>query len=294
MHAPVATAFLNAGINVICDKPLCTTSGDGESLVKLAQDKGVIFAVTYNYSGYPMVRQARAMVEAGDLGTIRVVQAEYPQDWLTEKLEDSGQKQASWRTDPARSGAGGCVGDIGTHAYHLASYVTGLEAESVLADLTTFVEGRPLDDNVHVMLRYAGGAKGMLWASQVAPGNENGLKLRVYGTKGGLEWRQEEPNTLWFAPFGEPPRKITRAGAGAGDAAGRVTRIPAGHPEGYLEGFANVYREVADAIIARRTGNAPDSAVQFPTVSDGLSGVRFIEAAVKSSAAGGVWTPLKP
>ncbi len=292
MHFPIAKAFIKAGINVICDKPLVTTTSEAKKLKKLVEDSGVIFAVTYNYSGYPVIRQAREMIANGELGEVRVVQAEYVQDWLTEKLEGTGVKQADWRTDPARSGAGGCVGDIGTHAYHLASYVSGLKAAQISADLTTFVPGRQLDDHVHVMLRYDGGAKGMLWASQVSPGNENGLALRIYGTKGGLEWRQEDPNYLWHTPFGQPKRLITRGGAGAGETAGRVTRVPPGHPEGYLEGFGNIYSEVAAAIKAKRTGAKPDGAVQYPTVDDGLSGVAFIEAAIKSSERDGRWVTL--
>src|SRR5256886_6507049 len=232
LHAPVATAFLQAGIHVICDKPLATTVPEARDLVRLTKQTGKLFAVTYNYTGYPLIRQARAMVAAGELGDIRVVQVEYAQDWLTERLEATGQKQAAWRTDPAQAGAGGALGDIGTHAYHLACLVTGLTLESVCADLTSFVPGRPLDDNAHILLRFDGGARGMLWASQVAPGNENGLRLRAYGTKGGLEWHQENPNELWWAPFGQPPRRLTRAGPRTGPAAARATRIPARPPEG--------------------------------------------------------------
>src|SRR5213082_248056 len=289
LHAPVATAFLRAGIHVICDKPLATTAAAARDLMRLTEQSGKIFAVTYNYTGYPMVRQARAMVAAGELGEIRVVQVEYAQDWLTERLEATGQKQAAWRTDPAQAGAGGALGDIGSHAYHLACFVTGLRLDALCADLTTFVSGRRLDDDAQILLRFQGGARGMLWASQVAPGNENGLRLRVYGTRGGLEWQQENPNELWHAPFGQPRRRLTRAGPGAGPAAARVTRIPAGHPEGYLEGFATIYTEVAHAIRAARGGQRPDGEVLFPTVADGLHGVEFIEAAVKSSTNGAIW-----
>jgi predicted dehydrogenase len=289
MHAPVATAFLNAGIHVICDKPLALTAAEARDLVKLVRKTGKIFALTHNYTGYPMIRQARAMIAAGELGTIRVVQAEYAQDWLTEPLEKTGQKQARWRVDPKKSGAGGALGDIGTHAYNLACFVTGLKLEALLADLTTFVKGRRLDDNDNILLRFKGGAKGMIWASQVAPGNENGLRLRVYGTKGGLEWEQENPNALRFAPFGEAPRMITRGGHSAGPEAARVTRIPPGHPEGYLEGFANLYTEIAGAIHAARNKKKPDPSPSFPTVEDGLAGMEFIEAAVASSKAGGRW-----
>jgi predicted dehydrogenase len=292
MHAPVAKAFLKAGIHVISDKPLALNVKEAKELVALAKKTGRIFAVTHNYTGYPMIRQARAMIAAGELGELRLVQAEYIQDWLTEAVEKTGQKQAGWRTDPKRSGAGGALGDIGTHAYNLACFVTGLTLDSLLADLTAFVKGRKLDDNDNVLLRWKGGAKGMLWASQVAVGNENGLTLRVYGTKGGISWRQEDPNYLWFTPFGQPPRKITRGGAGSGPEAGRLTRVPSGHPEGYLEGFANIYTEVARAIRAARTGEKLDPAVVFPTVEDGLKGMEFIEAAVKSSAKGGVWVKV--
>jgi predicted dehydrogenase len=293
MHYPPAKAFLEAGIHVICDKPLTSNLADAKKLAALVKKTGKVFVLTHNYTGYPMVRQAREMVQKGVLGDIRVVQAEYPQDWLTEKIEDSGAKQAVWRTDPKQSGAGGAVGDIGTHAYNLARFVTGLELDRLAADLTSFVKGRPLDDNVSVLLRFKSGAKGMLWASQVAPGNENGLKLRVYGTKGGLEWTQADPNYLWYTPFGEPKRLITRGGAGAGEAAGRVTRIPPGHPEGYLEGFANIYAEAARAIrAARRKGGKPPKDVIFPTVEDGVEGVAFIEACVKSSKKNGAWTKL--
>ncbi len=290
VHFPAAKAFLEAGIHVICDKPMTVTSVEAEELVKVAKDNNRILAVTYNYSGYPMIRQARAMVANGDLGKIRVVQAEYVQDWLTEAVEETGQKQASWRTDPSQSGAGGCVGDIGTHAYHLACFVTGLEAISLCADLTIFVDGRRLDDNAHIMLRFGNGARGMLWASQVAPGNENNLQLRVYGDKAGLSWRQENPNELIFSPLGEPPRTITRGGAGAGSEAAAVTRTPAGHPEGYLEGFATLYREIAESIRAARDGGTTDA--PFPRGIDGAKGVAFIEATVQSSTAGAVWVDL--
>jgi predicted dehydrogenase len=293
LHFPVSKAFMEAGIHVICDKPLVHTSREAKALIELEKKTGLIFALTHNYSGYPMIRQAREMVEAGALGEIRVVQSEYPQDWLTTKLEDEGHKQAGWRTDPKITGIGGCVGDIGTHAYQLACFVSGLMLDSLSADLSTFVKGRKVDDNVHIMLRFKGGAKGMLWASQVAPGNENGLRLRVYGTKGGLDWTQADPNYLWFTPFGEPKQLITRGGAGSGAAAARVTRVPPGHPEGYLEGFANIYAEVARAIKAKRDGRKSwDKDVQFPGLEDGAKGVAFIEAAVKSSKGNGKWVKV--
>lgn len=292
MHAPAAKAFLEAGIHVICDKPMTISVEEAKDLVALVEKSGKLFVLTHNYTGYPMIRQARAMVAAGDLGDIRLVQAEYPQDWLTEAAERSGSKQAEWRTDPKRSGAGGAIGDIGTHAYNLAAFVSGLETDELLAQLSTFVEGRALDDDVQILLRYKGGARGMLWASQVAVGNENGLKLRIYGSKGGLEWTQADPNYLWFTRFGEPKQLITRAGAGAGAAAARVSRVPSGHPEGYLEGFATIYAEAARAIRAARDGGKPDAEVIYPTVQDGLAGMQFIEAAVASSNAGNVWTKV--
>ena len=292
MHAPVAKAFLKAGIHVICDKPLTLNLKEALSLEKAVKQSGRIFALTHNYTGYPMIRHARAMVAAGELGQLRLVQAEYPQDWLTEKIEDTGQKQAVWRNDPKRAGAGGCLGDIGTHAYNLACFVSDLELDSLSADLTSFVKGRKLDDNVHIMMRFKGGAKGMLWASQVAPGNENNLKLRVYGTKGGLEWYQEHPNQLIWSPLNQPPRTLSRGTGSANAAAARMTRVPPGHPEGYLEGFANIYTEVAAAIRAARAKKKPDAAVMFPTVEDGVAGIAFVEAAVKSSAKNGKWTKV--
>ena len=298
MHWPAAKAFLDAGIHVICDKPLTSSLADARKLAALVEKSGCLFVLTHNYTGYPMIRQAREMVSRGELGEIRVVQAEYPQDWLTEKAEDSGSKQAAWRTDPKQSGVGGATGDIGTHAYNLARFVTGLELDSLAADLDAFVPGRRLDDNAHVMLRFKGagggrGAKGMLWASQVAPGNENGLKLRVYGTKGGIEWVQADPNYLWYTPLGQPKRLITRAGAGAGPAAARMTRVPSGHPEGYLEGFANIYAEAARAIrAARKKGGKVPKDVTYPTVQDGVEGVAFVEACVRSSARNGAWVKL--
>ncbi|UOA28934.1 Gfo/Idh/MocA family oxidoreductase [Pseudosulfitobacter sp. DSM 107133] len=290
VHYPAAREFLKRGIHVICDKPLTSTLADAKKLVAAAEKSDALFVLTHNYTGYPMVRQAREMVRQGDIGNLRVVQVEYPQDWLTDAVEADGSKQAEWRTDPERSGAGGCVGDIGTHAYNLARFVTGLQLESLAADLSTFVEGRRLDDNVHVMLRFDGGAKGMLWSSQVAPGNENGLRLRVYGDKGGLEWAQEDPNYLWFTPFGAPKRLLTRNGAGATAGNQGASRIPPGHPEGYLEGFANIYNEAADLIVAARDGKTPDHLL--PTVQDGLEGVAFIDACVRSSKRDAAWVKL--
>jgi predicted dehydrogenase len=292
LHHPVASAALDAGFHVICDKPLATTVAEADDLVRRSAAARRIFAVTYNYSGYPMVRQARAMMTRGEIGPLRVVQVEYPQGWLAGSLEATGQKQAAWRTDPAFSGPGGAIGDIGSHAFHLVCFVTGQMPQSVLADLTTFVQGRRVDDNAHVLLRFVDGARGMLWASQVAYGHENALRLRVCGERGTLEWMQEEPDRLWFTPADQPKRLLTRGGAAMGPEAGRVARIPAGHPEGYLEGFANLYAEIARAILAARVGAPAAIDVMFPTAADGALGVRFIAACIRSSGADSRWVLL--
>ncbi|TPW27955.1 Gfo/Idh/MocA family protein [Pararhizobium mangrovi] len=292
LHASAAKAFLNAGIHVICDKPMTVSVSEAEELVELVRSSGKLFILTHNYTAYPMIRQARAMVRDGAIGQLRVVKAEYAQDWLAEKAEETGVKQAEWRTDPERSGAGGAIGDIGTHAYNLAAFVTGELPNELCAELSTFVEGRRLDDNVQILMRYESGARGMLWASQVAVGNENGLALGIYGSRGGLEWSQEHPNHLWYAPFGEEKRLITRGGAGMGEDAGRFVRVPAGHPEGYLEGFANLYSEAAQALFAAREGKSTPGGVIYPTVEDGLDGMKFIATSVESSKNGSVWTKL--
>ena len=297
VHYDAAKEFLRRGIHVICDKPLTSNLADARKLKKVADESDALFILTHNYTGYPMVRHARELVESGALGTIRLVQMEYPQDWLAEPLEQTGAKQAVWRTDPAQSGVGGSTGDIGTHAYNLGCFISGLEADELAADVHTFVEGRRLDDNAHVMLRFKpkGGkqaAKGLLWCSQVAVGHENGLKVRVYGDKAGIEWTQADPNYLWFTKLGEPKQLITRGGAGAGAAAARVTRIPSGHPEGYLEAFATIYTEAAHAIEARRTGSALDKAVIYPTVDDGVKGVAFVTACIESGKKNGGWVKL--
>jgi len=296
LHGPIASAFLDAGIHVICDKPVTTTLAEALALVEKVKRTGRLFALTHNYSGYPMVRQAREMVAAGELGEIRLVQAEYVQDWLTTDLAATGQKQAVWRSDPAQSGVGGALGDIGTHAEQLGRFISGLELSAVSADIQSFVPGRQLDDNAHVMLRYTNGARGLLWASQVAPGNENALSVRVYGTKAGLHFRQEQPNQLWFTPLGQAPKLITRGGSGAAGsaAAGHATRIPAGHPEGYLEGFAQLYRDVAEQIHARWEERAPNPlACNVPTVVDGALGMKFIEAVIESNRADGRWVSAR-
>src|SRR5437016_3031052 len=278
LHFAPAKAFLEAGIHVICDKPLTTTVEDAVALAQMVRRSGLIFGLTHNYTGYPLVRQAREMIEAGELGRIRVVQVEYAQDWLTTALETTGQKQAAWRTDPAQSGPGGSLGDIGTHAYNIACFVTGLRCDQVAAEVSIFVPGRRLDDNVQVLLRFEGGARGMLWASQVATGNENNLRLRVYGEKAGLEWGQENPNYLRFAPYGKPPVTISRAGAAATASAKHASRLPSGHPEGYLEAFAQLYADLAEQIRARLAGRAPAAAALLvPGVEEGVAGVRFID-----------------
>ncbi|MBV1705066.1 MAG: Gfo/Idh/MocA family oxidoreductase, partial [Hyphomicrobiales bacterium] len=291
-HAGPVRGFLEAGFDVICDKPLTTTLAEARALAADVARSGRVFALTHNYTGYPLVRQMRAMVREGRLGRLRLVHAEYPQDWLTLPIERDGQKQAEWRTDPARSGAGGAIGDIGTHAFNLAEFVTGLKAEAVSAELTSFVPGRALDDDAQIRVRWSGGARGAIWCSQVAPGNENGLQLRVYGETGGMHWRQDDPNRLYFTAFGEPTRILTRGGAGTGSDAARATRIPAGHPEGYLEAFANVYVEAAAAIRARRAGLPAPPDLHYPGVEDGVRGLAFVEASVASSKTDGAWTKL--
>lgn len=290
LHFAIAMAFLEAGIHVICDKPLTTTLNDAETLGERVTRSGLFFGLTHNYTAYPLVRQARTLVHSGELGQLRVVQVEYPQDWLATRLEDSGVKQAEWRTDPERSGPAGSLGDIGTHAYNLARFVTGLDVVSLAADVHSLVPGRVLDDNVHMLLRFHGGARGMLWSSQVAVGQENGLRLRVYGDRGGLEWLQSAPNQMTYTPLGEQPRVLTRNGPDLGPAAAAAVRIPPGHPEGYLEAFAQLYSDFAEQVRARLDGRDPDPmACTTPDVHDGIDGLRFITRALESSAQGGAW-----
>jgi len=293
LHYPIAKAFLEAGIHVICDKPMTTTVEDAERLVALVEKTGLVFGLTHTYTGYPMIRQMREMVLNGDLGPIRMVQSEYAQDWLATPLEASGAKQADWRTDPARSGPGGCLGDIGTHAFQLACFTTGLSCEELAADVTTFVPGRRVDDNVQVMLRFTGGAKASLWASQIAVGNENSLTLRIYGEKGGLSWTQENPNYLIFTPLQQQPRIITRGGPGVLDAASHASRLPSGHPEGYFEAFAQLYTDLADKIAAHILKQSPPaSSALVPGVADGVEGMRFVEAVLRSAKNRSAWTTL--
>ena len=280
-HHPIAEAFLKAGFDVICEKPLTTTVEDAVAMVEAAERAQRFLGVTYTYSGYPLVHEARAMVAAGAIGKVRVVQVEYPLEWMATAIEQDGNQQAAWRTDPKKSGRGGSIGDIGTHAYHLASFVTGLKLEALCSDLATFVPGRALDDNAHVMLRYEGGARGLLWSSQVAVGCSNGLKLRVFGETGSLSWFQEEPNVLHHAPLGGRPVVIKRGREDLDVDARARTRTPPGHPEGYIEAFANLYLGFAEAIRARREGREPDrSGANVPTGRDGLKGVAFVDAVV--------------
>jgi predicted dehydrogenase len=287
LHFPVARAFLEADIHVICDKPLALTVAEGEELVRIVESGSTLFALTHVYTGYPAVRQAREMVRGGRLGEIRLCLVEYTQDWLMEPLENRGNKQAAWRTDPARAGAGGCVADIGTHAANLLEYVTGQPIEAVCADLTSFVKGRRLDDDAHMLLRLAGGAKGALICSQVACGEENRLSLRLYGSHAGLEWHQEEPNTLLLKPAGRPWERLRTGHSYMGAAARAATRVPPGHPEGYLEAFANLYRSFMQDVRRVALGQAPVR--DYPGVHEGLRGLRFVMQAVASSRAGSQW-----
>lgn len=288
-HFPPAKLFLEKGFNIVCDKPVTFSLAEARALKKIVARTGRIFALTHNYTGNAMVREARALVRAGKLGPLRKVVVEYPQGWLATAIEQTGQKQASWRTDPARSGAAGCMGDIGTHAENLARFVTGLRIESLCADLTTFVPGRQLDDDGSVLLRFAGGAKGILHASQICVGDENNLNLRVYGTKAALEWHQEHPNEL-ILKYPDRPREILRRGNGyLSSAATSVTRVPAGHPEGYLEAFGNLYRDAFRAIAAQVSGKKIPKNLDFPTIDDGIEGMAFIETVVKSSRLGARW-----
>ena len=293
LHHPIAKAFLEVGINVICDKPMTMNSEEAQELIDISESSDLIFAVTYNYSGYPLIREAREIIKKGDLGSIRIIKVEYIQDWLTEPIESKGQKQASWRVDPKKSGIGGSIGDIGTHAFHLAHFVTQQLPNKISADLSCFVEGRELDDNAHILMRYESGAKGIIWSSQVAPGNENNLKIQIYGEKGGLIWQQENPNELILNLLNQPSRRLTRGSSFVGDQSARLTRIPAGHPEGYLEGFANIYREVADEFSAKISGKPISKDILYPTSKEGLYGVSFIEAAIESNSKDSVWTDLK-
>jgi predicted dehydrogenase len=291
-HFPAATLFLEHGFNVVCDKPVTLTLAEARALRETVARTGKVFVLTHNYTGNAMVKQARALVRGGALGTLRKVVVEYSQGWLARDIESSGHKQASWRTDPARSGAAGCLGDIGVHAENLARYVTGLRITELCAELTTFVPGRRLEDDGNLLLRFEGGARGVLHSSQIAVGEENNLILRVYGSEASLEWHQEHPNEL-IVKYPDRPREILRRGnAYVGEAAQGATRIPAGHPEGYLEAFANLYREAFRAIAAEVAGEPPPDHPDFPGIDDGVAGMAFIEAAVASARQGAAWVPV--
>ena len=293
-HCAIAKAALTAGFHVMSDKPVTFNLAEAKELRQIVADTSLVFGLTHNYTGYPMVKEARHLLRAGAFGKVRRVVVEYIQGWLSEREEAVGNKQAEWRTDPARSGAAGCMGDIGTHAENLVEYVTGLRIESLCADLTTFVPGRQLEDDGNVLLRFEGGAKGILFASQIAVGEENGLRLRVYGESGGLEWRQMTPNSL-LVRWPDRPYEVRRTGGpGVSEAAADATRLPAGHPEGFLEAFALLYRNFADTLLAKRAGRKPtEQNLDFPTIADGVRGMAFIETVVASAEAGAVWLPLR-
>jgi predicted dehydrogenase len=293
-HFPIAKVFLEAGIDVICEKPLTTTLQDAEALAEVVSQTGRFLGVTYTYSGYPLIAEARARVAAGLIGKMRTVQVEYPLEWMATGVELQNNQQAAWRVDPHKNGRGGSIGDIGTHAYHLAGYVTGLKAESVVADLATFVEGRALDDNAHVLIRYEGGARGMLWSSQVAIGCSNALRLRVYGETGSLVWAQEQPNELIYTSL-EGYTQIIKRGRADLDAITQArTRTPPGHPEGYIEAFTNLYSGFASALRARDQQRTPDgTGAAIPQIADGLKGVAFVDAVVDSHQQGTVWVQPK-
>jgi predicted dehydrogenase len=293
-HFPIARAFLEAGIDVICEKPLTSTLDDAEALAEVVKFTGGFLGVTYTYSGYPLIMEARHRVAEGLIGRVRTVQVEYPLEWMATGVELKNNQQAAWRVDPKKNGRGGSIGDIGTHAYHLAGYVTGLKAESVMADLATFVEGRALDDNAHVMIRYEGGARGLLWSSQVAIGCSNALRLRVFGETGSLMWSQEQPNELIFTALEGYTQIIKRGRDDLSELTKARTRTPPGHPEGYIEAFTNLYSGFASALRARdqqREIHGIGAAV--PQIYDGLKGVAFVEAVVDSHEQGTVWKTPK-
>ena len=293
LHYSAARAMLRSGIHVICDKPLTATLAQAEELAELVDKSSLLFAVTYNYSAYPMVRLARELVAQGRLGDIRIVQVEYPQDWLATNIEDDDQKQAAWRTDPEKAGAGGCIGDIGTHAFHLAEFISGLKTTEILADLSSFVGKRKLDDNANILLRFDNGAKGSLWSSQIAAGNENALRIRLYGDKAGIDWSQENPNYLSITTLGGNREILSRGSNSIPVATGTMTRLPAGHPEGFLEAFGTLYRDIAEQLHARRSNrNSDPDAMLVPGIADGLRGMRFIEKAVISNTEGNTWQDL--
>ncbi len=292
-HFPIAKAALEFGIHVVCDKPLATSSRDARELERLAKEKDLLFCVTYAYAAYPMVKHMRAMVANGDLGDLRFVHGEYPQEWLATPLEKTGQKQSVWRTDPARAGISNCVGDIGSHIEHMVSYVTGLEIRSLCARLDKIGEGRVLDDNASILLEYVGGAKGIYWSSQIAIGHDNGFRIRVYGSKGAMEWCQEQPNYLKVSYLDRPVQILSRGRDTMYPRAQGLSRTPSGHPEGYFEAFANLYSTFIPALAKKTTGQELNNEdLDFPVAADGIRGVRYIEKCVESSNLGAVWVSL--
>ena len=288
LHAPVATTFLEKGFHVICDKPMTLNLKEAKALRAAVRRSGKVFALTHNYTGYPMVKEARELVRAGKLGRILKIVAEYPQGWLLDKIESEGHKQASWRSDPKKAGASCCLADIGTHAENLGRYITGLEIDSLCAEFTSFIPGRTLEDDANLLLRYKGGAKGVLHCSQISCGEENNLNIRVYGTKGSLAWQQEHPNELKFIPKGEPAHILRRGNNYVSATAKKFTRLPFGHPEAFIEAFANIYLEAVAAIRASLAGKRATG--DFPTVDDGVMGMAFLETAVKSAQSKAKWT----
>jgi len=289
-HFAIAKLAMENGIHVVCDKPLTTDSGDAEELARLSADKDLLFCVTYTYTGYPVVKHLREMIAKGDLGDIRFVNAEYPQEWLSTPLEESGQKQAAWRTNPELTGISNCVGDIGSHIENMVSYLTGLKIRSLCARLDTFVEGRTLDDNASIMVEYDSGAKGLYWSSQIAVGHDNGLRVRIYGTKGSLEWSQEDPNYARICDLDKPAVTISRGRDDLYPHAQKYSRIPSGHPEGYFEAFANIYSTFCDALGKKLAGESLTAdEMDFPGVEYGVQGVKFIEKCVESSQEGAIW-----
>ncbi len=292
LHAPMSIAALDAGFHVICEKPMSLNLEEAQAIAAAAERSGRHYALAFTYSGYPLVEEARARVARGDFGAIRLVQVEYSQGWLSNALDREGNRQAEWRTDPARAGLGGCLGDIGTHAFQLAEHVSGLRVESLCADLTTHVPGRRLDDDVSVLLRFEGGARGVLKATQVAAGDENGLRLRIHGEKGGLDWAQMEPNTLTLRWLDRPGEVVRTGGPGLAESTlGRI-RTPAGHPEGYIEAFANIYRAVAATIRGGDTVAERGAAAWFPGTGDGVRTMAFVEAVVANAASDQKWSGL--
>ncbi len=293
VHFPPAKMALENGFHVLSDKPATFDLSEAKQLASLVNKTGLLYGLTHNYTGYPLVKEARELVRTGKLGKLRKIVVEYPQGWLATPIEEAGQKQASWRTDPKRSGAGGCVGDIGTHAENLAEYISGLKIAELAADITSFVEGRALDDDANVLLRFEGGAKGVLHCSQISVGEENNINIRVYGEKGGLEWHQKEPNTMLLKWLDKPMEIYRTANGYLSKAAAAASRTPPAHPEGYLEAFANIYRNFASHIRAKLDGKEPDPLVlDYPKIADGVRGMAFIEAVVASSKRNAAWTKL--